>query len=528
MPVPAVDALHRPGHEGARWSTANVGEAFPVPPTALSWTFSGAAVERILRGAFFEIGALGRAELGAPADPSGRFVTIFHGTPAVNVDLFRTMGDRMPGSSGDAVEGQLFGETPPASGGRGSWEYYPRVLARLPWSAVRARNRLLHLVATTEPWWQRWVAVIPGSGASRTELLGTLDEVFDRFVRIGIPHTVLSMVAVGLYDRTAALCAHAGLPDLVTTLLTPDETEESRLVADLWRVSCDELSLADFLAVHGYHGPVEGEISSRSWREDPSPVSALLAPYRDLDASRAPGAAAAQRAARRDDAERTLLARLPRHQRSAVRRFLRLARHLVTFREVGRGTFLKAIDVARITCREIGTDLVGQSQLSDREDVFHLLWDELRALPAHPAALAAERRMLRESQRGLRLPQRWTGDPEPLPDTASTEPVHGLGVSPGIVEGDARVIHDPEAAEEVHPGEILVCRTTDPSWASQLFVSAGVVIEIGGPMSHGAIVSRELGIPCVISARDATRRLHTGDRVRIDGQTGTVEVLRRA
>jgi phosphoenolpyruvate synthase/pyruvate phosphate dikinase len=87
------------------------------------------------------------------------------------------------------------------------------------------------------------------------------------------------------------------------------------------------------------------------------------------------------------------------------------------------------------------------------------------------------------------------------------------------------VILDPTDPGDLEPGDVLVCRTTDPSWVSLFFVAAGCVIDVGGPMSHGAIVARELDIPCVINTRDGTRRLRTGDIIRLDGTAGTVEVL---
>jgi pyruvate,water dikinase len=89
------------------------------------------------------------------------------------------------------------------------------------------------------------------------------------------------------------------------------------------------------------------------------------------------------------------------------------------------------------------------------------------------------------------------------------------------------VVSDPAEAD-VEPGDVLVCATTDPSWASLFLVAAAVVIDIGGPISHGAIVARELGIPCVINTRTGTRQLHTGDLVCVDGDKGTVEVIEQA
>src|SRR5262249_30171872 len=100
-----------------------------------------------------------------------------------------------------------------------------------------------------------------------------------------------------------------------------------------------------------------------------------------------------------------------------------------------------------------------------------------------------------------------------------------IPVTPGVVTGRARVVRDPETDDGPEPGEILVCRTTDPSWAAVLIISAALVIDIGGPISHGAIVARELGIPCVIRTRDGTAKIADGDLIEVDGSAGTVTVL---
>lgn len=102
--------------------------------------------------------------------------------------------------------------------------------------------------------------------------------------------------------------------------------------------------------------------------------------------------------------------------------------------------------------------------------------------------------------------------------------IEGIGVSSGVVEGVARVVTDP-AFGEVEPGEILVAPMTDPSWSSIMFLSAGLVVDIGGPISHAAVVARELGLPCVVNTRTGSRVIRTGDRLRIDGGSGRVEIL---
>jgi pyruvate,water dikinase len=104
----------------------------------------------------------------------------------------------------------------------------------------------------------------------------------------------------------------------------------------------------------------------------------------------------------------------------------------------------------------------------------------------------------------------------------------GVAGAPGTVEGRARVVIDAAAAAPLEPGDVLVCRFTDPSWAPLFSLADALVIDIGASASHGAIVARELGVPCVIGTTDGTRRIRDGDRLRVDGTAGRVEVLERA
>ena len=100
-----------------------------------------------------------------------------------------------------------------------------------------------------------------------------------------------------------------------------------------------------------------------------------------------------------------------------------------------------------------------------------------------------------------------------------------MGGSAGVVTGRARVILDPTRPESLEPGDILVAPITDPSWTPLFVPAAGVVVDVGATMSHAVIVSRELGIPCVVSASNATTRIQDGAEIRVNGDTGTVTIL---
>jgi pyruvate,water dikinase len=197
---------------------------------------------------------------------------------------------------------------------------------------------------------------------------------------------------------------------------------------------------------------------------------------------------------------------------------------------VGKRSFLQAMDVCRASARQLGEQL--------DIDAFNLTMPELTgALPPDAEELAARRAQRRREYQAVSIVSRWRGQPEPTPvgsdgavtgpDRAAVEPVTGIGVSSGVVEGIVRVVRDPSFTE-VEDGEVLVTPTTDPSWASIMFVSAALVVDIGGTLSHAAVVARELGIPCVVNTRDGSRVLRTGDRVRVDGGKGTVELVERA
>ncbi len=100
----------------------------------------------------------------------------------------------------------------------------------------------------------------------------------------------------------------------------------------------------------------------------------------------------------------------------------------------------------------------------------------------------------------------------------------GNPVSAGVVEGSAHVVRDPQR-ETLQPGEILVAAFTDPGWTPLFINAVGLVTEIGGALAHGSVVAREYGIPAVVGMRGATQKIRTGQRLRVDGKRGVVEIL---
>ncbi|HEX5805650.1 MAG TPA: PEP-utilizing enzyme [Macromonas sp.] len=527
FPVDPMDLLHQPSAAHTQWTTVNLGEVFPGVPTPLNWAVLGAAGERGLRDALHAIGCYKASETQIPADPSQRTIGIMWGRAVANLDVFRNFADRMPGSSGDAMEAQIFGSAASINSSQAVYTRYPVVLAKMPFAAIQRRRQLVQLSEATEQWWHD--AVFPSQPRDRLAATALLWEAHRRIAKIFDPHNVMMMVALGVFTQVRSLVASVGLSEIETKLMYTGDTAESQTVADLWRLSREQLSMQTFLSHHGFHGPRENEVSGYVWREDQTPLLNLVTRYRDMGEDASPLKAADERLLARADAERQLMSQLSPLQRVRARLLLKLARYYVPTREMGRDAFLKGMDVVRYAARVIGTDLVAHGLLDQVDDTFYLTPFELTELPDGLRERVALRRQKRAHYETLDLPERWTGlvEPQAKSKPADNVKVAGLGVSAGVVEGRVRVVLDP-AADELEPDELLVCRTTDPGWASYFFIAAGVIIDIGGPLSHGAIIARELGLPCVINAKNATEQLRTGDLVRMDGTTGQVDVLERA
>ena len=202
----------------------------------------------------------------------------------------------------------------------------------------------------------------------------------------------------------------------------------------------------------------------------------------------------------------------------------------------------------RLVLMAIGRKLVELGRLDEPDDVMFLRYNELRALIGDPAVLDARgivsaERAKRTAAERLR-PRDWIGTVTPAqlafpylvnwgyPDrfyqqqSADQATVTGLGASPGVVEGVARVVRTVEEFDEVRDGDILVCQMTNPAWVVLFTKIAGLVTDTGGTTSHPAVLAREFGIPAVIGTSVATQRIATGDRLRVDGSTGLVQIIR--
>jgi pyruvate,water dikinase len=176
--------------------------------------------------------------------------------------------------------------------------------------------------------------------------------------------------------------------------------------------------------------------------------------------------------------------------------------------------------------------LVAAGVLREREDIFYLTFEELEDVVRTQHvdyALIRERMEALSAPQALKPPRMMTSEGEAITGTyrrdhLPADALVGLGVSAGTVEGRARVIFDPANAD-LKPGDILVTPYTDPSWTPSFVAITALVTEVGGLMTHGAVIAREYGLPAVVGVENATRLIEDGQRIRVNGTHGYVEIL---
>jgi rifampicin phosphotransferase len=529
------DPLHSHSEPHEYWTRTNLAEAMPGVLTPLTWSFWGPNSENASRGMIADIGVLTRAEARVPADPNEWTVRIFFGRVAWSVDFFVTMGDRMPGTTAAEAAASVLGRMPEDIESNPTRRFYPAIAWRMPRAMVTTYRDTKNVTAETEKWYRATISRVCDMDLVAAQQ--TLDEAGKRFRKILLVQGRSAFVLVQpTFQALAKVVERAGAGDVGT--LSGSGGAELAMLDDMWQASRGNLSTPELLLRHGFHGPDEGELSSHPWRENESPLRHILSEYAAREDTDSP---MARDRVTQQKYERTIpevLEAFPRWQRPAVATLLRIAKTVIPQRGIAKRGMLEGIDVARAAARRIGVLHTQAGRLYDPEDVFYLTVDEAKGeLPPDVRELVAKRRGRREEYLALALPAEWRGMPVPIDKAAlvaqtaasvdGQETVSGMGVSPGVVQGRARVLTSAEF-ETARPDEILVTVSTDPSWASVMFTSSGLVVDIGSLLSHAAVVAREIGLPCVVNTQVGTSVIHTGDLIRVDGATGTVQIIERA
>jgi pyruvate,water dikinase len=403
-------------------------------------------------------------------------------------------------------------------------------------SAAQRLDRAQHLLSTAIV--PIMPTVVPAAGAGFLALAlasklarddveaGELGEVLR-----GLPHNVTTEMDLELWALARMIRADAPAAAAVREV-APAALASRYASRDLPPVL--QQGLAEFLSRHGHHAVAEIDVGMPRWSDDPTYVLGVLANYLRLeDPDHAPDVQFSRGSRAAEATMTSVVARVRRRSRlrAAVVRFaLSRVRGLAGLRETHKDYLVLVLAHIRELLAPVGAELAESGTLAEPEDVFFLDLVETRAALAGAdlRAVVAQRR--EEYERELRrrqVPRIMLSDgtqPELLAAAGqqlAPGQLTGTPASAGTVTATARVVLDPVGAH-LEPGEILVAPSTDPGWTPLFLTAGGLVMEMGGANSHGAVVAREYGIPAVVGVPDATLRIITGQQITIHGATGQI------
>jgi phosphoenolpyruvate synthase/pyruvate phosphate dikinase len=349
-----------------------------------------------------------------------------------------------------------------------------------------------------------------------------------------VPHNVTSEMGLALLDVADVIRAH---PEVVAFL---QHVEDEGFLDELAKLAGGREArdaIRAYLDKYGMRCIGEIDITRPRWSERPSTlVPVLLGNVRNFE----PGAGERRFEQGRQEAwekEQELLERLralPDGERKAeeTKRTIDRVRTFIGYREYPKYFIVSRYFVYKQALLEEAERLVQAHVLGEKEDVFYLTFQELHDVVRTNQVddqLISQRKQAFRSNQALTPPRVLTSEGEVIAgayrrDDLPTGALVGLPVSGGTIEGRARVILD-MAEAELEPGDILVTAYTDPSWSPLFVAIEGLVTEVGGLMTHGAVIAREYGLPAVVGVEHATRLIRDGQRIRVHGTDGFVEIL---
>jgi len=527
------------------YTRANAGEVLPDPCSPLGWTVCWEPGV-VLGWRDSQVGA-GTCDEHEVDLVHPEVVGSFGGYLYINGSMARLFGVRGPGLSPEMIDAVYFGahpDVPPYVAE--PWHDSPSNTAKLgDWMVgVMTVDSLPHLMADQ--------AESKAARASRPDL-SSLDEraliarmrsfipAMRRMFKHHLDTTAGTSIGPGALGQIAAAL---GDPSLALTLITSigdvDSAAPSNAMWKLSRLPADsaeyKAGFAAFIDEFGSRGPNEWDIRSDVWETKPSLATSLIDAMRAAPDSESPEIRNERNAATRRAAEAKVREALA-DQPELLGQFemaLRSAHVFLAGRERAKTNIIKVLHEVRMAAFAMAARTgYTTSQicmlLNDELDAFANDPDEFRARLAQRERQYLELFQLEPPfivHRSVPPLSEWSRKGESRAAVVKAgEVLTGMSGAPGTYTGKARVILDPADPLALEPGEVLIAPLTDPAW-TPLFVPAGaVVVNVGALVSHAIIVSRELGIPCVVSVTDATERIPDGATITVDGTTGTVTVV---
>ena len=551
-------------HDDDLWTRSNVGELWPDPVSPLVWSMLpeiiGSAARFTLNGVRPDAIAQTRwaaRYYGRVYYNEGALTRVLHdelGLPISIVDRPRGNQSERAMADGQARVGRLLLRLP--------------LLTRLSLRQWSVAGKLRAILPRAEEWTEASES-FDMRAASDGELWDGVLLWLERLkllFKLQGQMSGLSFVTVGLLERLVG--RWLGRNDLVNDLVTGIEGLEaaeigydlaaiSNSVSELglaeWLIACqpDEAlarvredpfaapvneRLEAFLRRHGHRCPNETEWLFPRWADTPERVLELAAAYLRSGTNVAASRESAELSRKNRRAAITLIeSQLGFMRRLLFRRLLSKAQNAVRLCQVSKDYAMRACHQARRISLSLGQRWADQGSLESAEDVFFLTLPDMQVVneAGGPALTGFD---LKSLVRGRRLAFDWwhsrpapaviDADGWPVREEASpavsTDALQGIAVSAGVVRGRARIVHNPADALASQAGDIVVIRSMDAGWTAVFPLITGLVTEIGGQLSHSAILAREYGLPAVFNVSNATSRIKDRQQITIDGSRGLV------
>ncbi len=562
------------------WTRANAGEVIPEPPSPTTWDLVFANGGSIAGWRDCAVNRLGFDDTEIHED-NFEMAGIIGGYFYLGATMTRVWAERTPGMSAAMVDLAYYGDHPDvpvyvAEPWHQNESTTQKMTAWLGWvmgsmeqTELEEDRKLAYEMRSSRP---------DLASLSNTELLDRAFSIRPLCRRLFDQHINQTAAASIGPGTLGAICAAIGRPQDMLSLISGlggvDSAAPTYAMWDLSRLVRKSPALTNAFAVNGTHGLYNailglvaqpdcrdfvdhltaflGEWGSRgtnewdlmadTWETNPDLLLGLIDRMRLLEDSSSPALQTSARESERERLSHEISALLAGDAETSGTFSAALTSSLtfVPGRERSKTNIIRVIEEARVALREFGRRLVARHEVDDPRDICMLFEDELRALSIDHLmdvrTLIAERHAHHEWLQSLEPPFIINGDVPPI-DTWPKRSAHvaviavvgdvlqGTPGCSGVVRGRACVVLDPSDPGALELGDILIAPVTDPAWTPLFVPAGGVVVNVGAALSHAIIVSRELGIPCVVSVTDATRRIPHGSTIEVNGDTGTVTIV---
>jgi len=518
------------------WSSVNTREAIPDVMTPYTWS--------IIRDSFVQMTMLP----GYP--PIGNICGRAYNNASVGATAFQVLGQ---GNALDDTSIELYGIDP---NNIGEWNlpliplgFWDRALVlrnalRIMSNVRKAVKSIQTFLDTNPAWCETHRSKLPV--LEKDKLVHWSNNLFVPYItRCFWWMTGSAITQANLISKLRKDLLKITSPDETVALLSNVSTEDEILsslgiVASLDRLRRGRMSRGEYLEKYGHRGPHEAELSTPRPAETPNWIDEQLDGLKHAPAD--VETLLQEQRLRYKSALFNLQKAAPRKYDSFLNRIQEAAR-LTRLREAVRSEGIRIFWVSRVFVLRVGA-LCGLDEdafFLEHEEIIRLLGGQKESTEQIPIRKTAYQKFSTLPQYPTLImghfdPFTWAADPNRTTDVYDpkrllkkqlTDIIKGLPGSAGCAEGCVRVINSPEEGMLLQPGEILVAVTTNVGWTPIFPRAAAVVTDVGAPLSHAAIVARELGIPAVVGCFNATKLLRTGDHVRVNGARGTVEILKQ-